>query len=126
MGTDGKRMIWAVIDGRSSIHSRGATMEETRWIAKSLGLTTALNMDGGGSSQLIWRGVMMNSPSDGKERPLPYVVMMMPRGTLLTRRNIYQDANLDQGEFGVYGNTARVDGLAEYMDTYDPSKDTSN
>jgi hypothetical protein len=123
MGTDGERMIWAVIDGRSSIHSRGATIDETRWIAKSLGLKTALNMDGGGSSQLIWRGVRINFPSDGKERPLPYVVMMMPRGTQMVRRNIFPGYDsLDQSEFGAYKNTSGGDGMAAYMDTYDPIK----
>ncbi|MDR1481137.1 MAG: phosphodiester glycosidase family protein [Synergistaceae bacterium] len=122
MGTDGRRMIWAVIDGRSSIHSRGATIDETRWIARSLGLKTALNMDGGGSSQLMWRGVPINSPSDGKERPLPYVVMMMPRGAQMVRRNIFPNYGVaDQGEPGIYNNAnADADGMAAYMDTYSP------
>lgn len=80
VGTDGRRVIWAVIDGRSAIHSRGATIAETRYIAQALGMSTALNLDGGGSSQMIWRGVMTNSPSDGRERALPYAVVMKPRG----------------------------------------------
>ena len=122
MGTDGERMIWAVIDGRSSIHSRGATIYETRWIAKSLGLKTALNMDGGGSSQLIWRCVRMNFPSDGKERPLPYVVMMMPRGAQMVRRNILPSYDgIGQGGFGAYQNASGGDGMAAYMDTYNPN-----
>lgn len=116
MGTDGRRMIWAVIDGRSSLHSRGATMDETRWIAKSLGLQTAINMDGGGSSQLIWRGVLVNSPSDGKERPLPYTVMVLPKGAQLARRS-----TLDQGEFGTYGYTVEDEREAVFMDVYDPT-----
>ncbi|MDR3332395.1 MAG: phosphodiester glycosidase family protein, partial [Synergistaceae bacterium] len=119
VGTDGKRMIWAVVDGRSAIHSRGATISETRWIAKSLGLTTAINMDGGGSSQIMWRGVMMNLPADGKERPLPYAVMMLPKGMKLVRANSYLNGP-DQGEFGEYGYNASEEGVAEYMDTYDP------
>jgi hypothetical protein len=115
MGTDGTRMFWAVIDGRNSLHSRGATIEETRWVARSLGLTAAINMDGGGSSQLIWRGIMTNMPSDGKERPLPYALLMMPKGADMARTNSLQFegyGNLDQGEYGVYGTT--------YMDTYNP------
>jgi hypothetical protein len=123
MGTDGQRMIWAVIDGRSSIHSRGATIDETRWIAKSLGLKTAINMDGGGSSQLMWRGVPINSPSDGKERPLPYVVMMMPRGAQMVRRNTFPGYGImDQNEPGMYGNVD-ADGMAAYMETYNPRPD---
>ncbi|MDR1515594.1 MAG: phosphodiester glycosidase family protein [Synergistaceae bacterium] len=125
MGSDGSRTFWVVVDGRNSIHSRGATIEETRWIAKSLGLINAINLDGGGSSQLIWRGVMMNWPSDGKERPLPYALLMMPKGTLMIPRNApayggYE--NLDQGEYGEWGPaTDAVDALI--MDTYNPMND---
>ena len=87
VGTDGSRLIWAVIDGRNSIHSLGTTIDETRWVAGALGLTTAVNMDGGGSSELIWRGIIANIPSDGKERPLPYAVLAMPKGATLERKN---------------------------------------
>ena len=76
MGTDGKRVFWAVIDGRDPARSLGATMEETREIAGALGLSDAINMDGGGSSQLIWQGLTVNRPSEGKERPLPYGLIM--------------------------------------------------
>jgi exopolysaccharide biosynthesis protein len=118
VGTDGSRMIWAVVDGRSALHSRGGTMEETRWIARSLGMTNALNMDGGGSSQIVWRGVLANSPSDGKERPLPYAVVMLPKGAPMTRRSIR-----DRGEFGLWGYTAQDEMEAVYMDVYDPLND---
>jgi exopolysaccharide biosynthesis protein len=53
MGTDGERFFWAVIDGRSAIHSVGATIEEAGWAAKSMGLETSINLDGGGSSELM-------------------------------------------------------------------------
>ena len=70
------RIIWAVMDGRDPMHSMGGTMTETRWIAKSLGMINALNLDGGGSSTLWWRGIIANKPSDGKERPVPYGITM--------------------------------------------------
>jgi hypothetical protein len=76
MGTDGDRIFWAVIDGRDPIHSLGATMEETRESAAALGLKSAINLDGGGSSQLVWRGVIANKPSEGRERPLPYAIIV--------------------------------------------------
>jgi exopolysaccharide biosynthesis protein len=76
MGTDGKRVFWAVIDGRDPARSLGATMEGTSEIAQALGLSDAINLDGGGSSQLIWQGLTVNRPSEGKERPLPYGLMM--------------------------------------------------
>jgi hypothetical protein len=116
-GTDGSRLIWAVVDGRNSVHSLGATIDETRWIAGALGLTTAVNMDGGGSSELIWRGIIANIPSDGKERPLPYAVLAMPKGAPLERKN-FQEAPPGYMDFGF--GFSEAGGEAEPMDTYDP------
>lgn len=42
----------AVIDGRAKGQAAGATIAETAYIARLLGLTDALNLDGGGSSAL--------------------------------------------------------------------------
>jgi hypothetical protein len=117
VGTDGNRLIWAVIDGRNSIHSLGATMDETRWIARALGLSTSINMDGGGSSELIWRGIVANIPSDGKERPLPYAVLMMPKGVSMAQRRFLQEP---VGYAGAGPASDTADGEAPYMDTYNP------
>jgi hypothetical protein len=81
VGTDGIRIFWVVIDGRDPIHSLGATMEEAKDAALVLGLKSAINFDGGGSSQLIWMGMTANKPSGGKERLLPYGVIMKPKET---------------------------------------------
>jgi exopolysaccharide biosynthesis protein len=99
VGTDGSRLIWAVIDGRNPIHSLGATIDETRWVANALGLATAVNLDGGGSSELIWRGIIANIPSDGKERPLPYAVLAMPKGAPLERKS-FEEAPPAYMDFG--------------------------
>jgi len=117
VGTDGNRMVWVVIDGRSSVHSMGATMDETRWIARALGLTSAINMDGGGSSQLIWRGITANMPSDGRERPLPYVVMMMPKDAPMTQKRILQEP---VGYYDAGTVTYESSGGASYTETYNP------
>jgi hypothetical protein len=117
VGSDGSRLIWAVIDGRNSIHSLGTTMDETRWVANALGLSTAINMDGGGSSELIWRGIVANIPSDGKERPLPYAVLMMPKGAALAQKRFLQDP---VGYIDLGAATDSADGGAPYMDTYSP------
>ena len=73
------RLIWGVVDGRNSMHSVGATISETKQLALSLGLVDALNLDGGGSSSLWWRGFIVNRPSDGKERPIPYAIIFTER-----------------------------------------------
>ncbi|MBA4494575.1 phosphodiester glycosidase family protein [Paenactinomyces guangxiensis] len=73
---DGKKMILATVDGRSK-DSRGMTLLELAHWMKEQGAWTALNLDGGGSSTMIARrqGVeglqVINTPSDGAERPVP-------------------------------------------------------
>jgi hypothetical protein len=123
-GTDGRRIIWAVVDGRNPIHSYGTTLSETSWIAKALGMSNAINMDGGGSSELIWRGIIANLPSDGKERPLPYAVLMMPKGASMTARG-YFGARNEYGEIGEFSYPAADGGGAAYMDTYNPTSPES-
>lgn len=83
VGTDGKRVMWTVIDGRDNMHSVGATIEETRKVCKWLGMTTALNLDGGGSSSLWWRGNTFSLPSNSNdvERPIPYGVLIFREGS---------------------------------------------
>ncbi len=83
VGTDGKRIMWAVIDGRDNMHSVGTTIDETRKQCKWLGMTTALNLDGGGSSSLWWRGMTFTLPSNSQdsERPIPYAVLMFQEGS---------------------------------------------
>ncbi|MDR1650279.1 MAG: phosphodiester glycosidase family protein [Synergistaceae bacterium] len=120
VGTDGERLIWAVIDGRSSIRSRGTTMDETRWVAHALGLSSALNLDGGGSSELIWRGIVTNVPSDGKERPLPYAVLMMPKGAALVRKDSGFDYRYPAYAPAAPDPESGGDGGAPFMETYDP------
>jgi exopolysaccharide biosynthesis protein len=83
VGTDGKRVMWAVIDGRDNMHSVGATIMETRKVCKWLGMTTALNLDGGGSSSLWWRENTFSLPSNSNdtERPIPYGVLIFREGS---------------------------------------------
>ena len=56
-----------VIDGRQA-HSRGASLTELGTILADMGCTTAINLDGGGSAELMMEGKVLNSPSDGYER----------------------------------------------------------
>ncbi|MCX7829027.1 MAG: phosphodiester glycosidase family protein [Thermanaerothrix sp.] len=78
VGVDDKGLVFMVIDGRNG-HSDGVTLEEAARLAAEEGLTAALNLDGGGSSQMIWRSVTINKPSDRRERPLPYGLGVFPK-----------------------------------------------
>lgn len=60
--------IFAVVDGRQA-HSKGCTLTEWARILKdTFGAVEAINLDGGGSSELIFKGSIVNKPSDGRER----------------------------------------------------------
>lgn len=62
--------IFAVVDGRQA-HSKGCTLTEWARILKNdFGAVEAINLDGGGSTELLFKGSLVNSPSDGNERPV--------------------------------------------------------
>ncbi len=62
--------ILAVVDGRQA-HSKGCTLTEwARILKNNFGAIEAINLDGGGSTELIFKGSLVNKPSDGKERPV--------------------------------------------------------
>lgn len=62
--------IFAVVDGRQA-HSKGCTLTEwARILRDNFGAVEAINLDGGGSTELIFKGSLVNSPSDGRERPV--------------------------------------------------------
>ena len=65
-------VILAVIDGRQSALSNGASLEKCAELMRSLGAETAINLDGGGSSTMVvlddGEYTVKNSPSDGKLR----------------------------------------------------------
>lgn len=75
VGHDGRSLSFIVIDGRSPWHSRGATLHEAASLLKTMGIEEALNLDGGGSSQLIWSNNIINRISGGTERKLPYSII---------------------------------------------------
>lgn len=76
IGNDGEKLLITVIDGRDALHSVGTTIEETKNVCRMLGMKDALNLDGGGSSELIWLGSIVNFPSESRgERPLPYAIV---------------------------------------------------
>jgi exopolysaccharide biosynthesis protein len=66
-----------VIDGRRPRWSRGATLGELRKIMRNLGAVDALNLDGGGSSEMVVKGKVVNRPSDGRERRITNAVLIL-------------------------------------------------
>jgi exopolysaccharide biosynthesis protein len=56
--------VFVVSDGRTSSNA-GLTLYELAEYMKSLGCTTAYNLDGGGSSTMYFNGSVVNNPTDG-------------------------------------------------------------
>ena len=71
-------LIMIVIDGRQGDWSVGVTLEHLQDKLLELGVKEAYNLDGGGSSTMYFNGVVLNKPSDGKERPVVNNIIVLP------------------------------------------------
>ncbi|MDD4599876.1 MAG: phosphodiester glycosidase family protein [Negativicutes bacterium] len=60
-------ILMVVVDGRQK-HSIGMSLAELAAFMHELGAVEAMNFDGGGSSEMVVSGEVINSPSDGRER----------------------------------------------------------
>lgn len=63
-------VILVTVDGRQAELSRGATLTELAGILIANGASQGLNLDGGGSTVAVARNLVVNSPSDGSQRPV--------------------------------------------------------
>lgn len=70
LGWNDDQFVLVVVDGRQEGLSVGMTYPELASLMTRLGCRHAVNLDGGGSSTLWLDGRVMNSPSDGRERPV--------------------------------------------------------
>jgi len=76
VSADGRRMYLVTIDGRQAA-SVGATLAEFAGLLRQLGGDDGMNLDGGGSSTLVYRKpgeqqvTIVNSPSDATPRMVP-------------------------------------------------------
>ena len=64
--------VFLIVDGRNGMHSSGATISELTEILRSQRVVNAMNLDGGGSTEMIVDGKIYNLPSDGWERNISY------------------------------------------------------
>lgn len=80
-GVDRAGHAWLVtVDGRQPDVSAGMTLLELQRLARRLGLTDALNLDGGGSTTMVIAGNIVNRPSDPTgARTVSDVLLVMPR-----------------------------------------------
>ena len=86
VGQDAEGYVWlVVVDGRFEGRAVGMTIAELTELSRLLGLTDALNLDGGGSSTLWARPAgVLNHPSDNHrfdhagERVVPNILAVFP------------------------------------------------
>ncbi len=71
--------LWIVgVDGRQEGYSEGMTLPELTALFEALGTTEAVNLDGGGSTVMTLRGVVVSHPSDAEgERPVVNALMVV-------------------------------------------------
>jgi exopolysaccharide biosynthesis protein len=65
------QLLFLVADGSNEKGSSGATLAEMQILLQRYGALDAYNLDGGGSSSLVFNGRVINHPSDGQLRKLP-------------------------------------------------------
>ncbi|MGI6533033.1 MAG: phosphodiester glycosidase family protein [Peptococcia bacterium] len=71
-------LIMIVVDGRQADWSSGVTLERLIEKLVELGVKEGYNLDGGGSSTFVYKGEVLNRPSDGKLRPVVTNIVIMP------------------------------------------------
>ena len=71
--------ILAVVDGRQA-HSKGCTLQEwAEILLNEFGAFQAINLDGGGSTELVVKDFLVNKPSDGRERMVGSALAILPK-----------------------------------------------
>jgi exopolysaccharide biosynthesis protein len=56
------------------------TLHELGNLLLELGALQAMNLDGGGSTTMVIRNLVLNLPSDGKERPVGNSIVVIADG----------------------------------------------
>jgi hypothetical protein len=70
------RIVLVAVDGRRS-GSAGLSIRELARALVDLGVVTGMALDGGGSTTLAFEGNVLNTPSDGVERPVTNSLMVL-------------------------------------------------
>ncbi len=78
--TSNGHVMLIVVDGRQPGYAEGMSLFELRALARSLGCSDALNLDGGGSTTLVIAGEgsngVVNRPSGKVQRPVPSILFV--------------------------------------------------
>ncbi len=83
---DDLHYVFVVSDGRSG-ESEGLSLYELASFMEQLGVQTAYNLDGGGSSTMVFQGEVVNNPSSRGKRGERYCLHRIGKKLLNTRIN---------------------------------------
>lgn len=74
------RFVLVTVDGRQPRKSVGMTIPELAMLMRDLGCIEAINLDGGGSTTMVIKNKVVNSPSDAAgERAVSDALLLFPR-----------------------------------------------
>ena len=73
---DGKLLL-VTVDGRQSGISSGISLPNLAALMRRFGATNAINLDGGGSTTMSVKGLVVNSPCEGIERLVSNALLVM-------------------------------------------------
>lgn len=76
--TADNKLLLVTVNGRQPHVSVGMTLEELGNLLIELGALEAMNLDGGGSTTMVIRNLVLNLPSDGKERAVSNAIVVVP------------------------------------------------
>jgi hypothetical protein len=110
--TANNHVIMLVADGRSD-KSKGVGLPELATIMKDRGCVEALNLDGGGSSQLAVGNTFVNTPSDPVPREVPSILSIIHTDALHLHDTPLLELHLDTDA----ENTEKVGDWSESAET---------
>lgn len=76
--TADQKLLLVTVNGRQPNISVGMTLDELGNLLIELGALEAMNLDGGGSTTMVIRDLVLNLPSDGKERAVGNAIVVVP------------------------------------------------
>ncbi len=102
--SDRTRMIWCVVDGKTSTNT-GCSYPQGADLMANLGCVDAVNFDGGGSTMMwLQQPGIVNTPSDGNERAVGsglFAVLQAPADKTIAEIR-FADWSVTSPRYGIY------------------------
>jgi hypothetical protein len=126
----GRTMILLTVDGPGGTGRGGSTLPQVARMLEELGAETAVNLDGGGSTTMVGRGLglseatVRNAPSDGVERADPNGVgVMVRKGSGRVEDLVLRPASEADEVFPGMHRTISASAVDDHQYPVDPGRD---